>query len=52
LQEERLKVAKQLIYQGEKNIAGIAYELGYAHPQHFQRAFTKHFGLTPKELFK
>jgi AraC family transcriptional regulator, transcriptional activator of the genes for pyochelin and ferripyochelin receptors len=39
VQEERLKRAKQLIFEGEKNISAIAYELGYAHPQHFQRAF-------------
>ncbi|MDN5285319.1 MAG: AraC-like DNA-binding protein [Mucilaginibacter sp.] len=52
LHEERLQSSKQLIYQGEKNISMIAYELGYAHPQHFQRAFKKRFGITPKELLK
>lgn len=52
LQEERLKLAKHLIYQGEKNISTIAYELGYAHPQHFQRAFKKRFGVTPTALLK
>lgn len=52
LQEERLKLAKHLIYQGEKNISTIAYELGYAHPQHFQRAFKKRFGITPTGLIK
>jgi len=52
LHEERLKMAKQLIYQGEKNISAIAYELGYAHPQHFQRTFKKRFGVTPKSLLK
>jgi AraC family transcriptional activator of pyochelin receptor len=52
VQEERLKRAKQLIFEGEKNISGIAYELGYAHPQHFQRAFKQRFGLTPGNLLK
>jgi AraC family transcriptional activator of pyochelin receptor len=52
LQEERLKLAKQWIYQGEKNISTIAYELGYSHPQHFQRTFKKRFGVTPKSLLK
>lgn len=52
LHEERLRAAKQLIYQGEKNISMIAYELGYAHPQHFQRAFKKRFGITPTALLK
>lgn len=50
--EERLIVARQLIFQGEKNITTIAYELGYAHPQHFQRAFKKYFGVTPGSLLK
>jgi AraC-like DNA-binding protein len=52
LLEERLQVSKGLIYRGEKNISAIAYELGYAHPQHFQRAFKKRFGITPTELLK
>ena len=52
LQEERLKASRFLIKEGEKNISQIAYELGYAHPQHFQRAFKKRFGLTPTELLK
>ncbi len=47
LQEERLKAARYLIKEGQKSISQIAYELGYAHPQHFQRAFKKRFGLTP-----
>jgi AraC family transcriptional activator of pyochelin receptor len=52
LHEERLQTAKHLIYQGGKNISMIAYELGYAHPQHFQRAFKKRFGITPTGLLK
>jgi AraC-like DNA-binding protein len=52
LQEERLKAARYLIKEGQKNISQIAYELGYAHPQHFHRAFKKRFGLTPTELLK
>jgi AraC-like DNA-binding protein len=52
LQEERLKMAKRLLYEGEKNVSMIAYELGYAHPQHFNRAFKKQFGIAPGELLK
>jgi AraC-like DNA-binding protein len=52
VQEERLKRAKQLIFEGEKNISAIAYELGYAHPQHFHRAFKQRFGVTPGSLLK
>jgi AraC-like DNA-binding protein len=50
--EHRLNEAKRLIYEGEKNMSTIAYELGYAHPQHFQRAFKKRFGVTPGSLLK
>jgi len=52
LQEERLNASRRLILAGEKNISTIAYELGYAHPQHFQRAFKKRFGITPSGLIK
>ncbi|MDP4256452.1 MAG: AraC family transcriptional regulator [Bacteroidota bacterium] len=52
VQEERLKRAKRLLFEGEKNISAIAYELGYAHPQHFQRAFKQRFGVTPGSLLK
>ena len=50
--EERLRRSRQMIMEGEKNISAIAYELGYAHPQHFHRAFKKQFGVTPKSLLK
>jgi len=52
VQDERLKRAKRLLFEGEKNISAIAYELGYAHPQHFQRAFKQRFGVTPGSLLK
>jgi AraC-like DNA-binding protein len=52
LRDERLDAAKRMIFDGEKNISMIAYELGYAHPQHFQRAFKKRFGITPSGLLK
>ncbi|PSL35902.1 helix-turn-helix transcriptional regulator [Chitinophaga ginsengisoli] len=50
--DERLRRARQMILEGEKNISTIAYELGYAHPQHFHRAFKKQFGVTPKSLLR
>ena len=50
--DKRLQEAQRMIYEGEKNISAIAYELGYAHPQHFHRAFKKQFGVTPGSLLK
>lgn len=50
VQAQRLDEARHLLLAGDQTVAEIAYQLGYAHPQHFHRAFKKHFGLTPKQL--
>ena len=50
--ETRLTRAQQMIREGLQNISEIAYQLGYSHPQHFQRAFKKQFGITPGSLLK
>jgi AraC family transcriptional activator of pyochelin receptor len=47
---QRLETARQLLLGGGRSVTEIAYELGYAHSQHFHRAFKKQFGLTPKQL--
>lgn len=48
----RLEQAQQMIKDTDKTISEIAYELGYAHSQHFQRAFKKKFGITPNSFRK
>jgi AraC family transcriptional regulator, transcriptional activator of the genes for pyochelin and ferripyochelin receptors len=50
--ETRLTRAQQMIREGQQNISEIAYQLGYSHPQHFQRAFKKQFGITPGSLLR
>jgi AraC family transcriptional activator of pyochelin receptor len=50
VQTQRLEVARQLLLGGGQTVSEIAYQLGYAHSQHFHRAFKKQFGLTPKQL--
>ena len=50
--QQRMEAARNSIYSGEKTISEIAYELGYAHPQHFHRVFKKYYGITPKEMNK
>lgn len=52
IHEIRLTRARQMIREGQKNISEIAYQLGYSHPQHFQRAFKKQFGITPGSLLR
>jgi len=48
----RLEQARQLILHTPNTISEIAYETGFSHPQHFQRAFKKHFGIPPGQLRK
>jgi AraC family transcriptional activator of pyochelin receptor len=50
VQTERLEQARHLLLGGGRTVTEIAYELGYAHPQHFHRAFKKQFGCPPKQL--
>lgn len=50
--ESRLTRAQQMIREGQQNMSEIAYQLGYSHPQHFQRAFKKQFGVTPGSLLR
>lgn len=42
-------MAKEKIYDPEKSIREIAYELGFKHPQHFTRLFKNKVGYTPQE---
>ncbi|MBO9727376.1 MAG: helix-turn-helix transcriptional regulator [Chitinophaga sp.] len=47
---QRLELANQYLLDTEKTSAEIAYELGYATPQHFNNAFKKKFGVTPNSV--
>ncbi|TZF85757.1 helix-turn-helix transcriptional regulator (plasmid) [Pedobacter sp. BS3] len=48
--EVRMQKARELIMQGEKSIAEIAYLSGYKNPQHFTVAFKKQFDCLPSNL--
>lgn len=50
--EQRLQLAYRYLRDTTKNAADIAAELGYAHPQHFNNAFKKRFGVTPFSVRK
>jgi AraC-like DNA-binding protein len=43
----RLKKAKDIMAQGDKNISETAYEVGYEDPNYFSRKFKKLFGDCP-----
>jgi AraC family transcriptional activator of pobA len=44
-----IEIAKEKIFDSEKSISEIAYELGFKHPQHFTRMFKKQVGMPPNE---
>lgn len=50
LSTHRLDHARRLLLDTDKTAAQIAYELGYGSPQHFNNAFKKKFGITPRRL--
>lgn len=44
-----IEVAKDRIYESDKTINEIAFELGFKYPQHFTRLFKQRVGQTPNE---
>lgn len=50
LSGHRLELSRQLLLDTDKTAAEIAFELGYASPQHFNNAFKTKFGVTPKKI--
>jgi AraC-like DNA-binding protein len=50
LTAQRLLLAKRYLLDTDKTAAEIAFDLGYATPQHFNNAFKMHFGHTPDSL--
>jgi AraC family transcriptional regulator, transcriptional activator of pobA len=49
IQLKLIDVAKEKIFDANKSVSEIAYELGFKYPQHFTRVFKQHVGLTPLE---
>ncbi len=52
LQELRLRKSLRSIGQNSKNIAEIAYDLGFSSPTYFTRLFKKRFGTLPTTFAK
>jgi AraC-like DNA-binding protein len=42
-------VAKERIFDQNKSVSQIAYELGFKYPQHFTRLFKQWVGQSPNE---
>jgi AraC family transcriptional activator of pobA len=49
IQTKLVEVAKEKIFDRNKSLGEISYELGFNYPQHFTRFFKKQVGFTPNE---
>ena len=49
IQSKVIDVAKEKIFDANKSVSEIAYELGFKYPQHFTRLFKQKTGHTPIE---
>lgn len=50
IQLKTIDIAKSKIFETDKTINEIAYELGFKYPQHFSRLFKNKEGITPLEF--
>jgi AraC family transcriptional regulator, transcriptional activator of pobA len=49
IQSKLIDVAKERVFDRNKSVNEIAYELGFKYPQHFTRLFKQRVGQTPNE---
>ena len=49
IQSKLIDVAKEKIFNINKSVSEVAYELGFKYPQHFTRLFKQKVGYTPNE---
>ncbi len=49
IQSKVIEVAKERIFDNNKSISEVAYNLGFKYPQHFTRLFKQKTGVTPVE---
>lgn len=49
IQAKIIEIAKEKIYDQDKPLSEISYELGFKYPQHFTRFFKQHIGCSPRE---
>ncbi|UZR98985.1 helix-turn-helix domain-containing protein [Chondrinema litorale] len=50
IQTKLIDIAKNKIFDSQKSVKEIAFELGFKYPQHFNRVFKQKVGITPKEF--
>jgi AraC-like DNA-binding protein len=49
IQNKLIEVAKDKVFENDKTVNEIAYQLGFKYPQHFSRLFKQRVGYTPNE---
>lgn len=49
IQAKVIDLAKEKIFDPNKSVSEVAYELGFKYPQHFTRLFKRQVGSTPNE---
>lgn len=49
IQNKTIEFAKKILFETDKSINEIAFELGFKYPQHFTRLLKEQVGQTPKE---
>ncbi|MBD0293946.1 MAG: AraC family transcriptional regulator [Flavisolibacter sp.] len=49
IQAKLIDIAKEKIFQHDKSVSEIAYELGFKYPNHFSRFFKQQVGHSPNE---
>lgn len=49
IMNKTLEIAKNKIFESDKTVNEIAYELGFKYPQHFTRLFKQKVGVSPVE---
>lgn len=49
IQAKVIDMAKERIFDLEKSVSQVAYDLGFKYPQHFTRLFKQRVGCTPNE---
>lgn len=49
IQNKLIEIAKERIFDTNRTINEIAFELGFKYPQHFSRLFKNRVGYTPNE---
>ena len=52
IQAKVIDVSKERIFDHNKSVSEIAYELGFKYPQHFTRLFKQRVGYNPNEFRK